>query len=195
MKKICVFGSSSSVLDQPYFDDAFKLGKLIAENGWEMVFGAGDMGMMGHAARGVKAGNGKITGVLPEFMNLPGIPFEQCDELIISPSMRERKFVMEEMADAFVVTAGGFGTFEELCEVVTLKQLKRHEKAIVILNTKGFFDEMIAMFEKCVAQRFAKREALTVYEVVDTPEKAIRAINNYRYQSMGSKWFTPDAPL
>lgn len=194
MKKICVFGSSSSVLEQSYFDDAFALGKLIAENGWEMVFGAGDMGMMGHAARGVKAGGGKMTGVIPEFMNLPGIPFEKCDELIVSPSMRERKFVMEEMADAFVVTAGGFGTFEELCEVVTLKQLKRHEKAIVILNTNGFFDEMIAMFEKCVAQRFAKEEALSVYEVVNTPPQAIEAIKNYRYQSMGSKWFTPDAP-
>ncbi|WP_066645494.1 TIGR00730 family Rossman fold protein [Christensenella timonensis] len=194
MKKICVFGSSSSVLDQSYFDDAFLVGKLIAENGWEMVFGAGDMGMMGHAARGVKSAGGRITGVLPEFMNLPGIPFEDCDELIVSPSMRERKFVMEEMADAFIVTAGGFGTFEELCEVITLKQLKRHEKAIVILNTNGFYDEMIAMFEKSVAQRFAKEEALSVYEVVKTPGEAVDAIKNYKYQAMGSKWFTPDAP-
>lgn len=194
MKKICVFGSSSSVLDQSYFDDAFLVGKLIAENGWEMVFGAGDMGMMGHAARGVKSAGGRITGVLPEFMNLPGIPFGDCDELIVSPSMRERKFVMEEMADAFLVTAGGFGTFEELCEVVTLKQLKRHEKAIVILNTNGFYNEMIAMFEKSVAQRFAKEEALSVYEVVKTPGEAVDAIKNYKYQAMGSKWFTPDAP-
>ena len=194
MKKICVFGSSSSVLDQSYFDDAFLVGKLIAENGWEMVFGAGDMGMMGHAARGVKSAGGRITGVLPEFMNLPGIPFEDCDELIVSPSKRERKFVMEELADACIVTAGGFGTFEELCEVITLKQLKRHEKAIVILNTNGFYDEMIAMFEKSVAQRFAKEEALSVYEVVKTPGEAVDAIKNYKYQAMGSKWFTPDAP-
>ena len=194
MKKICVFGSSSSAIDQSYFDAAAELGRLIAENGWKLVFGAGDMGVMGHTARGVQAAGGKMTGVIPEFMNIPGIPFEACDEMIIKETMRERKQVMEDLSDAFIVAAGGFGTFEELCEVVTLKQLLRHNKPIIILNTNRFFDELIAMFEKAVEQRFAKKESLTVYTVVDTPQQAIDAIKNYRYQETGSKWFTPDSP-
>ncbi len=194
MKKICVFGSSSSVLDQSYFDAAFELGSLIAQNGWELVFGAGDMGMMGHAARGVKSAGGRMTGVIPEFMNVPGIPFEGCDELIIKDTMRERKQVMEDLADAFITVAGGFGTFEELCEVITLKQLLRHKKPIIILNTNSFFDELIAMFEKTVEQRFAKEESLTVYTVVGTPQEAIEAVKNYHYSHIGDKWFTPDSP-
>lgn len=194
MKNVCVYGSSSSVIDKIYLDAAFRLGELLAENGWGLVFGAGTMGMMGAAARGVHSKGGHVTGVIPEFMDIPGIPYEKCDDYIVLPTMRERKQKMEDLSDAFVSVPGGFGTFEELLEVITLKQLKRHKKPVVILNTNGFFGELIAMFEKTVAERFAKADALSVYTVVDTPEEAAEAIKNYRYTETNSKWFTPESP-
>lgn len=194
MKNVCVYGSSSSVIDKIYLDAAFRLGELLAENGWGLVFGAGTMGMMGAAARGVHSKGGHVMGVIPEFMDIPGIPYEKCDDYIVLPTMRERKQRMEDLSDAFVSVPGGFGTFEELLEVITLKQLKRHKKPVVILNTNGFFGELIAMFEKTVAERFAKANALSVYTVVDTPEEAAEAIKNYRYTETNSKWFTPESP-
>ncbi len=194
MKKICVFGSSSSAIEKTYLDAAYRLGELLAENGWELVFGAGTMGMMGAAARGVHSRGGRVTGVIPEFMDVPGIPYEACDEYFVTPDMRTRKQKMEDLSDGFIATAGGFGTFEELCEVVTLKQLKRHRKPVVILNTNGFFDELLAMFEKTAALRFAKSEALGVYAAADTPEQAIELIRNYHYTETGDKWFTPESP-
>ena len=194
MKNVCVYGSSSSVIDKIYLDAAFRLGELLAENGWGLVFGAGTMGMMGAAARGVHSKGGHVTGVIPEFMDIPGIPYEKCDDYIVLPTMRERKQKMEDLSDAFVSVPGGFGTFEELLEVITLKQLKRHKKPVVILNTNGFFGELVAMFEKTVTERFAKADALSVYTVVDTPEEAAEAIKNYRYTETNSKWFTPESP-
>lgn len=194
MKNVCVYGSSSSVIDKIYLDAAFRLGELLAENGWGLVFGAGTMGMMGAAARGVHSKGGHVTGVIPEFMDIPGIPYEKCDDYIVLPTMRERKQKMEDLSDAFVSVPGGFGTFEELLEVITLKQLKRHKKPVVILNTNGFFGELVAMFEKTVTERFAKADALSVYTVVDTPEEAAAAIKNYRYTETNSKWFTPESP-
>lgn len=194
MKNVCVYGSSSAVIDKTYLDAAYRLGELLAENGWGLVFGAGTMGMMGAAARGVHSKNGRVIGVIPEFMDIPGVPYEECDEYIVLQTMRERKQKMEDLSDAFIASAGGFGTFEELLEIVTLKQLKRHKKPVVILNTNGFFDELIAMFEKTVAQKFAKADALSVYTVAATPEEAVEAIKNYRYTDTQSKWFTPESP-
>jgi uncharacterized protein (TIGR00730 family) len=193
-KRICVFGSSSSAIDQHYLDETYRLGQFMAQEGWGLVFGAGDMGLMGAVARGVHSLGGSVVGVLPEFMNIPGIPYEKCDECIITPTMRERKAKMEDLADGFVVVPGGFGTLEELCEVLTLKQLKRHQKPIVLLNTGGFFDELLQMFQTIVDLQFAKEVALTVYSVARTPEEVIAQIKDYHYVDTGSKWFTPDSP-
>lgn len=193
-KNVCVFGSSSAAIDQSYFDEAYRLGQLFAEKEWALVFGAGTMGMMGAVARGVHSRDGHVIGVIPEFMDIPGIPYEKCNDYIVTKTMRERKQKMEDISDAFIAVAGGFGTFEELCEVITLKQLKQHKKSIVILNTHGFYDELIAMFEKTVEQKFAKEEALSVFTVVDTPRQAVEAVEKYHYMETGSKWFTPEAP-
>ncbi|MEA4854236.1 MAG: TIGR00730 family Rossman fold protein [Christensenella sp.] len=193
MEKICVFGSSSSVLDPVYVDAAYLLGQLIARKGWELVFGAGDMGLMGSVARGVHSEKGQVTGVIPEFMDRPGIPYKDCDQYIVLPTMRERKARMEELSDAFIAAPGGFGTFEELCEVITLKQLRRHTKPVIILNTNHFYDELIAMFEKTITEKFAKKEGLSVYTVVSSPQEAILALEDYRYVDTGEKWFTPDS--
>ena len=192
--RICIFGASGRELDARYYTEAEAVGRLIGENGDSIVFGGGAEGLMGACARGVSAAGGDIVGIAPRFFDEPGILYDKCSRMIFTETMRERKQKMEDISDAFIAVAGGFGTFEELCEVITLKQLKQHKKSIVILNTHGFYDELIAMFEKTVEQKFAKEEALSVFTVVDTPRQAVEAVEKYHYMETGSKWFTPEAP-
>lgn len=191
MKQICVYGSSSSVLDKTYFDEAFELGRLLAKEGFGLVFGAGDMGLMGAAARGMHSEGGRVTGVIPAFMNsVEEIPYKKCDELIVTETMRERKQIMEDRADGFIAAPGGIGTFEEFFEILTLKQLKQHKKPIVLLNTNGYYNNMEAMMELCVRERFAKEQTLGLYAVCDTPAQAVEYIKRYEYKDFALKWFT-----
>lgn len=186
---ICVYGSSSSKIDKRYLDDAYHLGALMALKGYGLVFGAGDTGVMGAVARGAHAEGGYVTGVIPAFMG-EEIRYKECDELIVVETMRERKQIMEDKSDAFIAAPGGIGTFEELFEMITLKQLKRHKKAIVMLNTMGYYDPVTSLLQKSVAERFAIKQTLDLYAVADTPAEAIQCIQNYTFREMPSKWFT-----
>ena len=132
--KICIYGAASSTIDKKYIDAVESLGEKMAMRGHELIFGAGDNGMMGAAARGVKKAGGTVIGISPSFFNVDGVLFPDCDEMYRPDTMRERKMLMEEHSDAFIVTAGGIGTFEEFFVILTLKQLCRHSKPIVIYN-------------------------------------------------------------
>lgn len=169
---ICVFGASSSIIDKSFIEEIESFGRDIARRGHSLVYGAGASGLMGAAARGVKEGGGSVTGVVPDFfrdedMGVDGRIFKQCDELIITETMRERKHVMEEKGDAFVVVPGGIGTFEEFFEVLTLKQLERHNKAIAILNAEGYYDAMLEMLEKAIEKKFFREACKQLYKVFD----------------------------
>ncbi len=129
-------------------------------------------------------------GVIPDFMNVPGIPYEACDELIVTQTMRERKQVMEERVDGFIAAPGGIGTFEEFFEILTLKQLKQHKKPIVLLNTNGYYDHLQAMMERCVSEQFAKEQTMALYAVCRAPAQAVEYIEKYKYQEFALKWFT-----
>lgn len=179
---ICVYGAASHQIDDSFIKDAEKLGLCLAKKGHTLVFGGGDDGMMGGAARGVHSGGGKIIGVAPMFFNVDGILYESCDEWIRTETMRERKQAMEDKADAFIVTAGGIGTFEEFFEILTLKQLGRHEKAIVILNTNGYYDNMIKWMQEAADKKFLTQKCLELYHISDTPEEAVSYIENYTPQ-------------
>lgn len=137
-KVICVYASSSNLIDRKYFDIASQLGEAIARNGDTLLFGGGVRGLMGAAATAVHRHNGRVVGIIPEALNQKGVVYETCDELIVTKSLRERKAIMDERSDAFIALPGGFGTLEELLEIITLKQLKYHNKPIVILNFDGF---------------------------------------------------------
>ena len=176
---ICVFGASSEKASEEYKSAAFELGKLIAQHGYGMVFGAGRYGVMGAAARGAHSQNGDILGVIPERLNLPGIVSEHCTEVIVTPTMHVRKETMEQKSTAFVTLAGGFGTFEELTEVITLKQLGYIDAPIVILNTCNYYDDIIAMFKRCISERFADASYANLYFVAKNPAEAIEYIENY----------------
>ena len=179
-KNICVFGASSNKIDEVFLDDAFAVGSLIAKNGYGLVFGAGDSGLMGRAARGAESLGGRIIGVIPEKLNKKGIYFEHCTERIETETMHERKSLMERMSCGFIALAGGFGTIEELMEVVTLKQLGYFDRPIVILNTAGYFDSLIKQLEICVEKGFTHGEYSSIYHVSSSPEDAVGYCVDYR---------------
>ena len=143
--KICVFGAASKTIDEKYITPVEDMGEYLARHGHSLVFGAGSTGEMGAASRGFKRGGGIIHGVVPRFFkeNLDEFVNWDCDEMTLTETMRERKGIMEDLADAFIITPGGAGTFEEFFEVLTLKQLGRHRKPIAIYNIDGYYDHMI----------------------------------------------------
>lgn len=155
---ICVYGASSNVIAQAYIDAGEALGLAMAERGHKLVFGGGASGMMGAAARGMTQGNGEIIGVAPRFFDVDGVLYPDCTEFIFTDTMRERKSIMEEKADAFIMTPGGIGTFEEFYEILTLRQLGRHDKPIAILNVDDYYRPLIDMQEKAIAQKFMRPE-------------------------------------
>lgn len=181
---ICVFGASSSIIDKSFIEEIENFGHDIARRGHSLVYGAGASGLMGAAARGVKEGGGSVTGVVPDFfrdedMGVDGRIFKQCDELVITETMRERKHVMEEKGDAFVVVPGGIGTFEEFFEVLTLKQLERHNKAIAILNAEGYYDAMLEMLEKAIEKKFFREACKQLYKVFDNYTELLDYVETY----------------
>lgn len=188
---ICVYASSSDAVEPGFFETADRLGRLLGQKGYGLVYGAGQLGLMGKLAEGVRAEGGRITGVIPKALNLKGVVYEHCDELIVTPDMRNRKNEMDKRAAAFIALPGGFGTLEELLEVITLKQLMYHDRAIVILNTDGFYDALIEQFEVSIARHFAKEQCRRLYAVCDTPESAIEYIENYRPPVLENKWMNP----
>lgn len=188
-KAICVFCSSSEVLDKSYFEAARLLGKLIAENNFNLVHGGGMIGLMGAISESVQAHGGKVTGVLPERLNMEGIASETDDEIIITKDMADRKTEMRKRSEAFISLPGGFGTLEEILEVITLKQLKYHTKPVVILNMNDFYSPLIQMFERFYEHSFAKPEFRNLYFIANTPEEAINYILGYKYVEVKDKWF------
>ncbi len=181
---ICVFGASSSTIGEHYKKAAEELGRKIAQNGHSLIYGAGASGVMGAVAQGAHENGGKITGVVPDFfeqedMGVDGRIFQNCTELIKTDTMRERKRIMEDMADAFIVAPGGIGTFEEFFEIFTLKQLERHNKAIAIFNINGYYDAMFDMLAKSISENFLREACSMLYKVFDSIDEMLEYIENY----------------
>ena len=176
-KHVCVFGASNSAIPKEHIDFAEKLGAALADNGCALVFGAGTTGLMGAAARGAHSKGGEIIGVIPKKLNVPGIYFEHCTERIETATMHERKALMEDRSDAFIALGGGFGTLEELMEVITLKQLGYIDKAIIIVNIDGFYDNLLAQFERYVKDGFTHELFLQLFTVAKSVDEVIAALN------------------
>lgn len=186
-KNICVFGASSDRIDKVYLDAAFLTGRLLALAGYGLVFGAGDSGVMGAAARGASEAGGRITGVIPEKLNRKGIYFEGCTERIETKTMHERKSLMEDLSEGFIALAGGYGTIEEFMEVLTLKQLKYFDKPIVLLSTNGYFDPLIRQLERCVEKGFTSEAHGALYFVAKDPDEAVGFSVNYKGMEIKDK--------
>lgn len=182
---ICVFGASSSTIDKTFIDRVEQLGRDIADRGHGLIYGAGASGLMGAVARGAYEKNGNIVGVVPDFfeeedMGVDGRIFLKCTELIKTDSMRERKRIMEDRADAFIIVPGGIGTFEEFFEVFTLKQLERHNKAIAILNINGYYDAMLNMLDVAVKHKFLREACRLLYKVFTDENEMLDYIESYK---------------
>jgi uncharacterized protein (TIGR00730 family) len=186
---LCVFCSSSDAVPHTFLKLAENLAKQMIEKKWGLVFGGGNVGLMGSLSRYIKANGGYIIGVITERILRFGVEQQNIDKMIVTKTMRERKAIMEEKSDAFVILPGGFGTLEELSEVITLKELGEHDKPIVILNHEGFFDSLIMFYEEMYKLQFAKPEFRDLYHISPTIEDAMYYLSNYKAQTIPVKWF------
>ena len=177
--RICIFGASGRELDERYYTEAEALGELIGRNGDSIVFGGGAEGLMGACARGVHSAGGGIIGIAPRFFDEPGILYDKCSRRIFTETMRERKQAMQDNSDACIVLPGGIGTLEEFFELLTLKQLGRDDRAIVLLNTLGAHNAMISMLNELAERRFMSKNCLTLYSVAETPRQATEQLAEY----------------
>ncbi|MBQ4629859.1 MAG: TIGR00730 family Rossman fold protein [Clostridia bacterium] len=177
--RVCIYGASSTKTDKKYIDAVESLGESLARRGHSLVYGGGGNGLMGAAARGFTKGKGHIIGVVPHFFNVDGILYDKCDEMIRTDTMRERKQRMEDEADVFIITPGGVGTFDEFFEILTLKQLGRHSKAIVIFNVCGYYDKLEEFMRVALSEFFITEATTKLYTLVDNEEELIDYIEKY----------------
>ncbi len=173
---ICVFGASSDRIDPIYFEAAYQLGSLLAQNAHLLVFGGGKEGLMGACARGALDNGGNALGIAPRFFDRPGILMKDDCRFLFTESMSERKCLMEKEADAFIALPGGIGTFEEFFEVLTLKQLGRHGKPMALLNTGSYFDPLCALLRAAAASGFMSTDVLSLFHICSTPAEALEKI-------------------
>ena len=164
---VCIFGASSSNIPECYIEFAEKQCDMYTDTATSLL---------DSRARGAYSAGGKIIGVIPEKLNIPGIYFEHCTERIQTATMHERKQLMESRSDAFVALSGGFGTLEELLEVLTLKQLGYHNLPVIIVNINGFYDPLIAQFERCVAEGFTDKHFMNLFCSVTSIEAVAEAL-------------------
>ena len=189
MKKICVFCSSSEAISPQYFKIGVEIGNKIAENNYELIYGGANVGLMKTIADTVKKQNRKVTGVIPEVIYNKGLANKNVDELIVTTDMYARKQKMNELADAFITLPGGFGTLEELSEIITHKQLQLHYKPIIIFNQNNFYSNLLKQYDVFYNEKFSKNVYRDLYYITDSVKDTFDYIKNYTKQNIDSKWF------
>ncbi len=185
---LCVFAASSNAVAPEFFAAATELGRRLGERRLTLVYGGGKVGLMGAVARAVHAHGGRVVAVIPHYLKTKELLYDTADEIVVTDGLRDRKAIMEERAGGFVALPGGFGTLEETLEVITLKQLRRHTKPVVLLNSAEFFRPLLALFEQLFAQRFARPESARLYHVASDPAAALTYLDAYQAESVPGKW-------
>lgn len=178
VRTICVFCGSSPGNDPAYAEAARELGRLIGENGDRLVFGGGNVGLMGEVARATRAASGIVIGVLPSFLRGLEPPLKSAEELIITPDLQLRKARMLALADAFVILPGGLGTLDEYFEVITTTQLRVHAKPIIIVDVENYYAPLRALLERVVDQGFARADIASYHAFVTSPEEVMEKISS-----------------
>jgi len=186
MKKICVYAASSPHIKQSFFDATETLATLFVENNIELVFGGGSQGLMGKLADTVIANNGKIKGIMPQFMNEVEWAHKGVTDFEFTETMHQRKARFLEGIDGLVALPGGCGTLEELLEAITLKRLGQFTKPIVILNTDNYYQPLKDMLSACVEQQFMQSHHLDMWQFVDEPEHVIEALKSAKSWDQGA---------
>ena len=181
--RICVYGAASTMIDKKYTEAVERLSEKLARRGHNLVFGAGDGGVMGAAARGFHKGGGKVMGVSPAFFTNGTVEkiYEECDTLVLTEDMGTRKSVMEMNADAFITAPGGIGTYDEFFQVITLKQLHVFDKPIVLFNVEHFYDSIGTLLKLGMYEKFLRADTPLLYRMFDETEmdKIVEYIEGY----------------
>lgn len=178
IKRVAVYAASSSQVSSEYIDAAAELGRTLAAEDIEIVYGAGKVGLMGALADAALDAGGKVTGVIPQFMVDNGWCREKLTNLIVTPDMHTRKEKIVSLADATIALPGGVGTLEELMEIITWKQLGLYANPIVILNTRGYFNPLKEMLERAVEEKFMREIHRNLWSIADTPRQVADLIRN-----------------
>ncbi len=176
VKSICVYCGSRTGLDSSYRELAEDLGKIMADRGIRLVYGAGSIGLMGVIARRILEEGGQVTGIIPGHLDEAEVSLKGLTELHVVENMHIRKKMMFDRSDAFVVLPGGLGTLDELFETTTWKQLGLHGKPIIVVNHKGYWDPFVRLVEHVVDQGFAGAHSLGLYQVVDSVDEIFPAL-------------------
>ncbi len=183
LKAITVYCASSQALDAEYYDAARHLGTSLAQSGRSLVYGGGNLGLMGAVAEAVQQNGGHVHGIITEKLSALEQARTACDKLEIVATMRLRKQRMEELADAFIALPGGLGTFEELFEIIVGRLLGEHTCPIILINIKGYYDPFVALFEHAIAEGFIKPGVLELFEVVDSVDATLASLARFENES------------
>lgn len=186
---ICVFSSSSNAIADIYFEKAKQLGNIIGENNHTLINGGANVGLMEAVTIAAGKAGAKTVGIIPERLTGKSLASDNAHQVIITKDMQERKAQMRDISDAFIALPGGFGTLEEILEVITLKQLSYHSKPIIFINTNNFFNYLFKQFEVSYSEMFAKEVYRKLYFIAETAEDAMEYIKNYIPIELDSKWF------
>jgi uncharacterized protein (TIGR00730 family) len=178
MLSICVFCASASGLAEVYLDAARRLGAEMGRRGHRLVYGGGNVGLMAEVAHSVHAAGGEVFGAIPRSLVERELVYGPADELVVTATLRERKAEMDTRSDGFIALPGGFGTLEELLEVLTLRQLRLHDRPIVLVNVSGYWDPFLAMVHGMIAQGFAPSGEGLLFEVAKTAEDAVDLVED-----------------
>jgi len=191
MKSISVFCGSSEGNDNYIISQSYSLGVEFAKNDITLVYGAARIGIMGQVAKGVIDNNGKTIGVIPEFLKLKEVYHRNLSELIVTENMHQRKVIMYEKSDGFIILPGGFGTMDEFFEITTWGQLGLHSKPIGILNLNGFYDDLIALAYTMIKKGFLKQSNFEAVVIDTTIKGLLEKMNNYKALSF-PKWLNKE---
>ncbi len=187
IENVAVFCASSDGVDPEIFKMARIVGEVLAKRDIRLIYGGSKLGLMGQVAAGVMENGGFVTGVIPEFLKTKEVVHTGLDRLITTKDMHERKLTMNELSDAFITLPGGFGTLEELFEIVTWSQLGLHRKPIGLLNINGFYDDLLSMLKNMTAKGLLKEENLEILLVADSIEELLKLMHNYKARPV-PKW-------
>jgi uncharacterized protein (TIGR00730 family) len=177
---VCVYCASSERVAEEHRVAARELGAGIAARGWRLMYGGGNIGLMGEVARAVLEAGGHVTGVIPHLLADREVALEEVTQLVRTETMRERKALMDEGSDAFIVLPGGIGTLEELVEILVLKQLGYHDRVIVLLDSGGYWAPLVDMFERMVSEGLAEPSLLTMMVDTSSAAEALEAVAEHR---------------
>lgn len=187
-KIMCVYCSSSNNLPEKFYVVSKELGEKLAQKGFDMVYGGTTVGMMGVIANNALQNGAEVIGVIPERIASFGLKHPELAKVIVTKDMRERKATMEKYADVFVAMPGGFGTFEEIFEILVAKQLGYHDKPVIFVNFDGYYDNMIKMFDTLYENNFAKEEMKSLYFIANTVDEIFEYVKNYAPKEFVHKW-------